>query len=109
MDGTVALILRYHQALLGGALKSLELAAIAWSGGLLLGTPLGIWRAAHSRGTRGGGITFFSMAASSIPVIVYLLWCHYPLQAALGISVRPFITAAAVFTLYNSITIGEVV
>ena len=47
--------------------------------------------------------------ASSIPVMVYLLWCHYPLQTLLGISVRPFITAAAVFTFYNALAIGEIV
>jgi len=109
MNETVSLISRYHQALLGGALTSIELAAIAWAGGLILGTLLGVWRASHSRGSKRSGITLFSAAASSIPVMVYLLWCHYPLQAALGISVQPFITAAAVFTFYNALTIGEVV
>jgi His/Glu/Gln/Arg/opine family amino acid ABC transporter permease subunit len=109
MNETISLIHRYHEALLGGAVKTIELAAIAWAGGLVLGTLLGIWRASHSRGTKRSGITLFSAAASSIPVLVYLMWCHYPLQAALGISVRPFITAAAVFTFYNTLTIGEVV
>src|SRR5271165_895403 len=104
MNETVSLISRYHQALLGGALTSIELAAIAWAGGLILGTLLGVWRASHSRGSKRSGITLFSAAASSIPVMVYLLWCHYPLQAALGISVQPFITAAAVFTFYNALT-----
>jgi ABC-type amino acid transport system permease subunit len=49
------------------------------------------------------------MAASSIPIMVYLLWCHYPLQAWLGISIPPFITAATVFSFYNTLVIGEVV
>jgi polar amino acid transport system permease protein len=75
----------------------------------MLGVLLGIWRASHTRGARRSGITLFSTVASSIPVMVYLLWCHYPLQTALGISVRPFITAAAVFTFYNALTIGETV
>jgi His/Glu/Gln/Arg/opine family amino acid ABC transporter permease subunit len=109
MNQTISLISRYHEALLGGAIKSIELASIAWAGGLIFGTMLGVLRASLSRGSRRSGITLFSAAASSIPVMVYLLWCHYPLQAALGISVQPFITAAAVFTFYNTITIGEVV
>jgi len=109
MNETISLISRYHEALLGGAVKTIELAAIAWVGGLILGTLLGIWRASHSRGGKKSGITLFSATASSIPVLVYLMWCHYPLQSALGISVQPFITAAAVFTFYNTLTIGEVV
>src|SRR5580704_18024891 len=109
MNETISLISRYHEALLGGALKTLQLAGIAWAGGLVLGTLLGIWRASHTRGSKGSSITLFSAVASSIPVLVYLMWCHYPLQSALGISVRPFITAAAVFTFYNALTIGETV
>jgi His/Glu/Gln/Arg/opine family amino acid ABC transporter permease subunit len=105
----VSLIVRYHQALLGGALVSLELAGIAWTAGLVFGTLLGIWRASYGRGLRRSSIALFSLSASSIPVMVYLLWCHYPLQTLLGISVRPFITAAVVFTVYNTLTISEVV
>lgn len=103
------LISRYREALLGGALTTLELAGIAWAGGLLLGVPLGIWRASFRRGTGRNSISLLSIAISSIPVMVYLLWCHYPLQSMLGISLPPFITAAAVFTAYNVLLIGEVV
>src|ERR1700722_18782153 len=109
MNQTLSLLSRYHEALLAGALVSLELAAIAWVGGLVLGTLLGIWRASYGRGARKSGLALFSSAAASIPVIVYLLWCHYPLQAHLGISIPPFYTAAVVFTFYNILTIGEVV
>jgi polar amino acid transport system permease protein len=109
MNGILSLIRRYHEALVEGSLTSLELAAIAWTGGLVLGVTLGIWRASKSRGAKRRGVTLFSTVASSIPVMVYLLWCHYPLQAALGINVPPFITAATVFTFYNALAIGEVV
>jgi His/Glu/Gln/Arg/opine family amino acid ABC transporter permease subunit len=109
MNQTISLISRYHQALFDGAVKSIELALLAWIGGLLLGTLLGVWRASHGSGSRRTGLSLVSIAASSIPVMVYLLWCHYPLQAALKINVPPFITAATVFTFYNTLTIGEVV
>lgn len=109
MNEFFSLIQRYHEALLEGSLTSLELAAIAWVGGLIFGTLLGIWRASYSHSHGRGSIAFLSVMASSIPVMVYLLWCHYPLQTLLGISVRPFITAVVVFTFYNTLTIGEIV
>ena len=37
------------------------------------------------------------------------MWCYYPLQSVLGISLTPFVTAATVFAFYNTLTIGEVV
>jgi len=109
MGEIFSLIQRYHEALFVGCLTSLELAAIAWVAGLVLGVLLGVWRASMSRGASRSRASWFSTVASSIPVMVYLLWCHYPLQTALKISVPPFITAATVFTLYNALTIGEVV
>jgi polar amino acid transport system permease protein len=109
MDRTLSLLGRYWPALLDGALTTLELAAIAWVGGLVLGTLLGIWRASRRRQTTRGGLALVALASSSVPVMVYLLWCHYPLQAALGISVPPFITAATVFTIYNALVVAEAV
>jgi polar amino acid transport system permease protein len=109
MNESFYVIIRYRQALLGGALTSIELAAISWCAGLLVGTPLGIWRASHSRGTTRNGVALVSMVASSIPVMVYLLWFHYPLQAMLGIEIPPFVTAATVFACYNVLVIGEIV
>ena len=109
MTDFFSLLQRYREALIAGSLTSLQLAAIAWIGGLLVGTLLGIWRASHRRGAKRSGVAVLSVMASSIPVMVYLLWCHYPLQTLLGISVPPFATAAAVFTFYNALTIGEII
>lgn len=110
MDRFFSVIYRYREALLHGALTSLELAAIAWIGGLLFGVALGVWRASRGKGKRRrGAVAFLSMVGSSIPVMVYLLWAYYPAQTLLGISVTPFATAAAVFLFYNALTIGEIV
>jgi His/Glu/Gln/Arg/opine family amino acid ABC transporter permease subunit len=110
MDRFFSLIFRYREALLGGAVTSLELAVIAWLGGLALGVVLGIWRASGAkRKRRQGAIAFASMAASSIPVMVYLLWFYYPFQTVLGIRLTPFITAACVFLFYNALVIGEII
>ena len=102
-------MVRYYPALLGGALTTLELAVIAWTGGLILGTVMGVWRASLQRRSSQGGLAVFALGISSIPVMVYLLWAYYPLQAALGVSIRPFLTAATVFTLYNAFAVAEAV
>jgi His/Glu/Gln/Arg/opine family amino acid ABC transporter permease subunit len=106
---TLALIIRYWPGLLGGALTTIELALIAWIGGLVIGTAIGVWRATQRRRAVRGGIAIAALALSSVPVMVYLLWAHYPLQAALGISIPPFVTAATVFLLYNALAVAEVV
>ena len=109
MSQTIFLIVRYREALLKGALTSIELAAIAWSAGLFFGTILGVWRGLRSGGATKSGVALFSVIASSIPVMVYLLWCYYPLQSVLRINVSPFATAATVFAFYNILIVGEVV
>jgi polar amino acid transport system permease protein len=109
MGTTIGIIGRYWPALLDGALTTIQLAIIAWLGGLVLGTVIGIVRAGHR--TSGGRevSAMLALAASSVPIIVYLLWAYYPLQASLGISVPAFATAAIVFTLYNSLVVAEIV
>lgn len=109
MNSTLALIVRYWPALLGGALTTIELALIAWIGGLVLGTAIGVWRATRQRRAIRGGLAIGALALSSVPVMVYLLWAHYPLQSALGIGIPPFVTAACVFLLYNALAVAEVV
>lgn len=109
MGSTLSLIGRYFPALLDGALTTLELAGIAWVGGLVLGTGLGVWRASRTGAAARGGLAIAALAVSSVPVMVYLLWFHYPLQAALGIEVRPFVTAAFVITAYNALAVSEAV
>ena len=108
MSSFFSLMQRYHVALWNGAVTSMELAAIAWIGGLAFGVLLGVWRAGRGRRAESG-VNLLSMAASSIPVMVYLLWCHYPLQTSLHVNINPFFTAATVFTLYNALAIGEIV
>jgi His/Glu/Gln/Arg/opine family amino acid ABC transporter permease subunit len=97
----------YKEGILHGLLTTLRLVGIAWLGGLVFGTLLGIgttrfraWRSLFR------AISFF---LSSIPVLVFLFWVHYPLQAALNIVINPFITAAGVLTLLNAAAVGEIV
>ena len=94
-------ILRVHSgALLSGATTTLELATIVWSVGLGLGIVLGIVRAALPRALKQMSALLFA-GLSSIPIL-YLLWFHYPVQAAFQ-NVEPFVTAAFVLSVYNSL------
>jgi polar amino acid transport system permease protein len=100
---------RYFPALLDGALVTLQLASITWLGGLVFGATIGIWRASRMR-ERSRMVTDLAvLALSSVPVMVYLLWVHYPLQSWLGVQIPPFYTAAITFTIYNSLAVGEIV
>lgn len=98
----------YSGPLLAGALTTLELAAIVWSLGLGLGIVIGMVRAWLPPFLKGVSALVFA-AISSVPILVYLLWFHYPLQAAFRVVVNPFITSAFVLSVYNAVTISELV
>jgi ABC-type amino acid transport system permease subunit len=85
----------------------LKLAGVAWIGGLVCGAVIG-FMASRSK---WWDIFVRSSAfiLSSIPIIVFLFWVHYPLQAALGVVIPPFISAAFVLTLLNIGAVGEIV
>ena len=98
----------YSAAWASGAAKTLELAAIVWSVGLGLGIVIGTIRALLPRFLKPVSMLLFA-ALSSVPILVYLLWFHYPVQAALGVVVDPFFTSALVLSVYNSLTVSELV
>jgi His/Glu/Gln/Arg/opine family amino acid ABC transporter permease subunit len=104
----LSLFLKYRAALLDGALTTLELAVIVWTVGLVVGTLLGLWRASQGMFAQRIG-RVVGLALSSVPILVYLLWAYYPLQRELGFNLSPFATAAAVLSLYNSLSVSELV
>jgi ABC-type amino acid transport system permease subunit len=50
-----------------------------------------------------------SFFLSGIPVLVYLFWAHYPLQALLGVVIDPFYTAAAVLSSINVFAVSDLI
>jgi ABC-type amino acid transport system permease subunit len=102
------LLQEYSGALIGGATTTLELAGIVWGAGLALGLLLGTLRAALPKLLRDASSILFA-AASAVPILVYLLWFHYPIQAAFGVVVDPFLTSAFVLSVYNALVISELV
>jgi His/Glu/Gln/Arg/opine family amino acid ABC transporter permease subunit len=99
---------RYHDAYLGGLIVTLQLALVIWGGGLLLGTLIGLARVSLPDFLQRI-LRYTAFFFSAIPVIVALFWFHYPIQQMIGVVVNPFLTAAAVLTLYNIIVVADLV
>jgi len=102
------ILANYHTAFLQGLGVTVELSAIVWGGGLVLGVPAGAIAARFPRifGWPFRGVTFIIV---SIPVIVLLVWANYPAQEMLGVVIDPFITSAVVLTAVNILAVGDTV
>lgn len=101
------ILVDYHEGIAFGLLTTLKLAGIAWLGGLVVGTALGFLASRSAVGdafVRSGAFVL-----SSIPVIIFLFWVHYPLQAALQVVIPPFISASFVLTVLNIGAVAEIV
>lgn len=103
----VDIILSYREALLSGLAVTVELALLVWTLGLALGTLLGILSARIS--PIGVIARMLSFLLSGIPVLVFLFWAHYPLQAILGVVINPFYTAVVVLTTINVFAVADLV
>ncbi|MFW6148047.1 MAG: ABC transporter permease subunit [Thermodesulfobacteriota bacterium] len=105
---TFDLIIKYHQALLGGLKVTLSLCLIVWASGILIGGLFGAIGAAQPK-TIGRPLEFISYFVRAIPVLVLLFWFHYPFQYLLGITIAPFITAAITLSLMNIVLTSDLV
>ena len=104
---TFKILVDYFPAFLAGTSVTLELSAIVWLSGILFGVPLGILAAKNKDLGKFSKTTNFII--SSIPVLVFLFWLHYPAQSALGLVIDPFYTAALTFSLINIFGVSELV
>mgnify|MGYP002784983490 CR=1 FL=1 len=103
----LSILITYHQAFWQGLLVTLQLCAVIWSVGLVLGTLLGV--AATRDRALGQGLRWLSFALAGIPVIVLLFWLHYPAQAAFNIVIDPFYTAMVTFAFVNIVGVSDLV
>jgi len=100
------ILIRFREAFFAGLLVTLKLAGVVWLFGIVGGSLLG-WAAAHyprGIGLPCRGITFL---LSSVPVLVFLFWLHYPLQAAWNVAIDPFYTSALTFASLNIFGVAE--
>ncbi len=102
------ILISYHIAFLQGLKVTLQLCAVIWSAGIVGGVMLGVV-GAYRRHTWGRFTRGMSFVFSAIPTLVILFWLHYPAQAAFGLVIDPFFTAALTLSLVNIFGIGETV
>ena len=103
----IGIIREYWPGILDGLRITVQLCLIIWSSGLVLGAVLGAaggkWRVVGWLSRAG------SFVLSGLPVLVFLFWLHYPLQALLNLVVDPFWTAAAALSVINIFAVADVV
>ena len=102
------ILLRYQEGFLSGTWVTLQLFLIVGLIGIVAGSGLG-WAAHQLPRLAGTAVTVFGFTIASIPVIVFLFWAHYPLQAILGAVIDPFFTSAWVLSLVNTVLVSEIV
>jgi len=102
------ILIKYQQAFSDGLLTTFRLAMIVWFIGLSLGAVIGAlgakWRIAIGIPSR-----MSSFVLSGMPILVFLFWLHYPLQAMLGVVIDPFVTAVATLAIINVFAVADVV
>jgi His/Glu/Gln/Arg/opine family amino acid ABC transporter permease subunit len=104
----ISILSRYGTQFLDGLRVTMLICLLVWSIGLVMGVLLGIaghrWRYAIGTPTR-----FASFVLGGIPVLVFLFWLHYPLQALLQIVVDPFWTAVAALSVINTLQVADAI
>ncbi len=100
------IIQQYSQPMLGGLLVTLKLCAVVWISGIVIGSTLGTLGASFRRSV-GGPSKVISVILAGMPVLVFLFWMHYPLQAFLKVVVDPFLTAALTLSIINIFLVAD--
>lgn len=103
-----SILTTYYPAFLGGLTVTLQLCAIVWSIGILLGAALGL-AGARWRLWVGFPSRTISFVLGSVPLLVFLFWLHYPAQAMFNVVIDPFYTAAFTFSLLNIFGVADLV
>ncbi|HNQ91847.1 MAG TPA: ABC transporter permease subunit [Alphaproteobacteria bacterium] len=98
----------YYPAFLSGLKVTLQLCAIIWTAGLILGGALGL---AGNKFPKGVGFPShgFSFLLGGIPLLVFLFWLHYPVQAMFDVVIDPFYTAAFTLSFVNIFAVADIV
>lgn len=106
--GVIDILTTYRDTFLFGLFVTLKLCLVIWPIGIIAGVTLG---AAGARWKLAVGIPskVTSFILSGIPVLVFLFWLHYPLQALLRIVIDPFYTAAGTLTIINMLLVAELI
>ncbi len=103
----IQILIDYRAAFFDGLIVTLQLCAIIWASGLVLGTTLGVASARYQGiGTPARLIAFF---LGAVPLLVFMFWLHYPVQAMFNVVIDPFITAAFCLSFINVFGVADLV
>lgn len=102
------ILITYRTAFFGGLIVTLQLCAIIWILGIMMGTGLGVLAARYTStiGTTARIISFF---LGAVPLLVFMFWLHYPVQAMFNVVINPFYTAAFTLTFLNVFGVADLV
>ena len=101
-----ALLTNYSSAWASGIGTTLRLAGFSIVIGIPLGIALGFLSARLPR-VVGGLMTVSSFIITGTPVLVILLWLHFPLQKMLGVNIPPIWTALITLTAVLAASVCE--
>ena len=102
------ILINYHIAFLKGLAVTLQLSAIIWTCGIVIGSALG-WAGAHWMKAIGWPTRGISFLLSGVPILVFLFWLHYPAQAMFDVVIDPFYTAAFTLSIINIFGVADIV
>ncbi|HRK98133.1 MAG: ABC transporter permease subunit [Alphaproteobacteria bacterium] len=102
------ILTNYYPAFLTGLSVTLKLCAIIWGSGLILGGALGLAGNKFPRGVGfpSHGVSFF---LGGVPLLVFLFWLHYPVQAMFNVVIDPFYTAAFTLAIVNIFAVADII
>lgn len=101
------IISKHREGFAQGILVTFKLCLIIWGSGLAVGAIVGYMSNRIRLVQRF--VKVLSFVLSGVPILVFLFWLHYPAQSFLGINVDPFITAAFMISLLNTISVSDIV
>lgn len=102
----IEIVFRFRNELSSGLGTTLKLSFIVFPISIAFGLLLALLRHNSTR-SLGIFIKVLSIILSSIPLMVFLFWMHYPFQMLFDIVINPFYTSVLVLMLYTSFLISE--
>jgi glutamate/aspartate transport system permease protein len=100
-------VLKNLPYLIGGFLTNLQLAVFALSGGLFLGTLVGLGRISK-RPWVYYPVTLYVNLLRNIPLILVIFWFFFVMPILVGKTLDPFVSAAVSFIVFEATYFGEI-
>ena len=108
IEKTFQILVKYHQGFLSGLSVTMLMFVIILVAGCLLGALIG-WQSSKDKEGFGKITRVISFVLTGVPILVFLMWMHYPFQSLLGIVVPPFYTGTLTLAVINVFAVADLV